>query len=160
METKAELREADPQDQPVLDIVRRQAIEIGLSGTYNRNDFADLVAEPDPRLGEWIEDDNTLVLVLGDEMTPFAYGVYDRSRSKIMGLYTGETYRDEGHASRIVNVFEQEARDRKKNDIRVDSPRNAVEFFENLDFQIYGTTTPSQIKIPLKRMKKKLTDGT
>lgn len=37
------------EDQPGFDIVHRQAIEMGLSNTYNRKDFVDLVAEHDPR---------------------------------------------------------------------------------------------------------------
>jgi GNAT superfamily N-acetyltransferase len=160
VETKAELRKAIPRDQPGLDIVRRQAIEMGLSGTYDRNDFADRVAKPDPRLPEWIEDEDMLVLVISDDLTPFAYGVYDRSEARIRGLYTGETYREEGHASRIVDAFEREAQKRESDLIRVDSPRNAVEFFKKLGYEERETTTAPRGEISLQSMVKNLTERT
>lgn len=158
METRAELREAIPRDQPGLDIVRRQAVEMGLSGTYERDNFADLVAEPDPNLAEWIEDEDILVLVITDDLTPFAYGIYDRAEGKIRGLYTGETYRKEGHASRIVEAFEQEACNDKTDEIQVDSPSNAVDFFEKLGYEKRGTTRAPRGNICLTEMSKDLTE--
>lgn len=156
MESNAELREAAPEDQPGLDIVRRQAIEMGFSGTYERNQFADLVAQPDPRLPEWIQDEDKLVLVVTDELTPFAYGVYDTEEHRILGLYTGETYRQEGHASRILQAFEEHARSHNASAIRVNSPRNAVEFFAKLGYRKKGTTPSPRCDIILQSMVKRL----
>lgn len=156
MKSDVQLREAQPSDTASLDIVRRQAIETGFTDAYERDDFADLVAQPDPNLGDWIEESEKIVLVITSELTPFAYGVYDRENSEILGLFTAENYQDEGHAEKILKKFEASASDHENHQITVYSPHNAVVFFEKLGFEQEEETTHPSHDLSVFQMKKRL----
>lgn len=158
MEEKASLREAESRDVPGLDIVRRQAIESGFTDCYERDDFADLVARPDPRLRDWIDSERILVLMVASEMTPFCYGVFDRETGDIRGLYSAENYEGEGHAGRLLEHFEELARDRNLSTLRVQSPRNARGFFEHHGFEAHGEVESDETGLTLVEMSKPLAD--
>lgn len=153
------MREAEPGEAPGLDIVRRQAIETGFTDTYERDQFADLVAGVDPNLSNWIERDTILVLVVKSDMTPFAYGVLNKQSGQILGLYAAETYQNEGHASRILDQFHKQARKAGVDELQVDSSLNATTFFEKIGFERVKKLTDPQLDLPLIRMKKTLEDN-
>jgi N-acetylglutamate synthase-like GNAT family acetyltransferase len=151
--------EAEPEDVSGLDIVRRQAIETGFTDVYERSQFADLVARPDPNLRDWIEDENHLVLKVESDMTPFAYGVVDRSSGEIKGLYTAETYQDEGHAKRLLKRMETEAESSGLEVVSVDAPKNSKQFFERVGYRDEGTADREELSIELRLMKKSLRES-
>jgi GNAT superfamily N-acetyltransferase len=158
VDEKARMREADPSDVPGLDIVRRQAIESGFTDSYDRDAFADLVARPDPKLREWIDSDRVLVLVVSSEMTPFCFGVFDPEAGEVKGLYSAENYEGEGHAARILEQFEDVARNRGLTELRVEAPRNARGFFEHHGFEARGPVESEETGLTLVEMTKPLTD--
>lgn len=156
MEEEVRLTEAQPEDVPSLDIVRRQAIESGFTDAYERDDFADLVARPDPKLREWIESDRVMVLVVKSELTPFCYGVFNPASGDVMGLYAAENYEGEGHATRILGRFEEVGRERELPELTVEAPRNARGYFEHNGFQVRGRLESEETGLTLLEMAKPL----
>lgn len=156
MKGKAEISEAKPGDVPGLDIVRRQAIETGLSDVYDRDDFADLVAEPHSRLRTWVNDKNRLVLVIKSDFTPFSYGVLNTTNGRIQGLYTAESYQNQGHARIILEQFESRARKENLEKITVRTPKNAVGFFQENGFKRGEETLSKDYELTLINMCKRL----
>lgn len=151
------LREAEASDTATLDIVRRQAIEIGLTDEYERDQFADLVAQPDPDLQNWIESDSFSVSVIGSDLTPFSYGILDLNTGEIKGLYTAENYRKEGYGSRLIDYFVSEARENDLTKLDVKSPKNTVKFFLKNNFnRLDQTHQHSETGIKLVEMEKNL----
>lgn len=128
-------READGSDVPSLEIVRRQAIEDGYSGAFDRSSFADLVAGDDAELPHWIDSPAHDVAVVESEVTILAYGVFDRERAVLRGLYTAPAYQREGWASRLLDRFEASARSAGRDAIEVTVPVTALRFFQARGFE-------------------------
>ncbi len=156
MKEDVKLVQATPEDVPGLDVVRRQAIETGFTGVYERSQFADLVARPDPDLANWIEDDRYLVLVMKSELTLCAYGVLDQQEGQLKGLYTADSYQREGHAGRILSKLEETAREAGQETITIEAPKNSITFFEAHHFRKVGETTQWKFTLTLTVMKKSL----
>ncbi|MFB6346073.1 MAG: GNAT family N-acetyltransferase [bacterium] len=135
MESKVTFREAEQEDVASLEIVRRQAIETGFTSVYDRSDFAELVAEPLPEMNDWIEDDDVEFILAETEFTPICFGAYDMEESVILAFYTAENYREEGHARRLYDYLETQAKQAGNEIITVESPLNAQGFFESLGFE-------------------------
>lgn len=136
---RAEIREAVPSDVPSLEIVRRQAIEAGFEGTYDRADFADLVATPAADLEAWIEAEDHLALLVETDVTVAAFGVYDAPAREIRSLYTAPDYQRHGCATALLERFTVRASEDGADSIGVSAPRNAVTFFEANGFERRGT---------------------
>ena len=134
-----EIREARASDVPSLEIVRRQAIESGFSGEYDRSAFAGLVAAPERKLPEWIEEPRYLTLIAETEISPLAFGTYDRDRATILALYTAPEEERRGLASALLERFEREARERGETELVAISPRGAVGYFFARGFERVGT---------------------
>lgn len=134
------IRDAEPEDVPSLEIVRRQAIEAGLEGVYDRAEFAPLVASPTANLPEWITADDALTLVVETAVTVVAYGIYDIPAQRIRALYTAPDYQRCGCASALLDRFETRANQDDADEISVVAPRNAVPFFESHGFERCGRT--------------------
>lgn len=123
------LREAHAPDVPVLEIVRRQAIEHRFADEYDRSKVADLVAEAEADLPAWIESDHHDVILVESEVTVLAFGVLDRSMGVIEGVYTAPDYEREGWASRIVERMISLAREDGLDTLEATVPRPAEAFF-------------------------------
>lgn len=134
-----EIREATPADAASLDVIRRQALEAGLSGEYPRSAFADLVASRDERLRDWIEDDDALVLVAETEVTPVGFGAYRRTEARVLALHTAPDHQDEGCGTVLLERFERQARLDGMDRVVAAAPRNSVEFFDRRGFERRGT---------------------
>lgn len=118
----------------MLEIVRQQAIEAGFSDVYERETFADLVAQPHPDLQEWIEDAAVSVPLLETSVTPVSFGAFRVDNARILALYTAPEYQERGLASRLLKTFIDRARKHGTPRLEVHAPRNAVSFFEHHDF--------------------------
>lgn len=128
-------REANGSDVPSLEIVRRQAIEDGFSGAFDRSSFADLVAGDDAELPHWVDSPAYDVVVVESEVTILAYGVFDRERAVVRGLYTAPAYQREGWASRLLERFEGSARSVGHDAIEATVPLTARDFFQARGFE-------------------------
>lgn len=128
------VREATAADVPALDVIRRQAIEAGFTGEYDRAAFADLVASPDDRLPEWVADPAWVVLVAESEVTSVGYGALDSETGELGALYTAPDHEGRGCASTLLERFERRAREAGRDRLHAAVPRNAVGFFEQRGF--------------------------
>lgn len=129
------LREADEEDIPVLDIVRRQAIEAGYDDAYEQSEFSPLVAAPDQDMETWLKSDHIVVYLVETRYTPACYGAYDRESGQILDIFTAPEYERKGYAGRILERFEETATDDGRGTIHVHAPYNAREFFEKKGFE-------------------------
>lgn len=136
---RPEIREATPRDVPILEVIRRQAIEAAFEGTYDRADFADLVATSEADLGAWIESDTHLALLVETEVTTVAFGVYDRSSRDLCALYTAPDYQRHGCATALLDRFTARANETGAEEVGVVAPRTAVPFFEKRGFERRAT---------------------
>ncbi len=132
------LREADEDDIPVLDIVRRQAIEAGYDDAYEQSDFSQLVASPDKDIENWLTSDHIVVYLIETRYTHACYGAYDRKTGQILDFFTTPEYERKGYAGRILDRFEETASDDGRDTIRVHAPFNARKFFEKNGFEEVG----------------------
>lgn len=133
------VRAADPADVSSMGVVRRQAVEAGFEGVYDRAAFAPLVASPDDDLGDWVASDDHLALVVETDVTVAAFGVYDRPDREVRALYTAPHYQGRGCATALLDRFEARAREDGASAVRVVAPRNAVPFFTARGFRRRGT---------------------
>lgn len=132
---KAGIRAATREDVPSLEVLRRQALEAGLTGTYDQSEIAPLVATPDDRLPDWVASAETVVLVAATDITPIGFGAYDPAPGRVLGLYTAPAYQGRGCASAILDRFEARARADGHRRLRVAAPLTAVSFFEARGFE-------------------------
>lgn len=152
---EVKLREAADEDLPGLKIVRRQAIEHGFTDEYDREDFANLVAGDDLNLPDYVASDDHLVAVLESEVTVFAYGVFDQTNGRVMGIYTAPEYEREGWGTRLLNRFEEIAREGGDDALTATVPRNAQSFFEANGFRVVDEAQRNGL--PALEMRKLLT---
>ena len=129
------VREAEAADVPTVEVVRRQAMEAGFEGVYDRADFAPLVASPSADLPSWVTAADHLALVVETDVTVVAFGVLDVPAGQIRALYTAPEYQRRGCASALLARFETRAADDGADTISVVTPRNAVGFFESRGFE-------------------------
>lgn len=132
-------REATAADLPALEVVRRQALEHGLSGEYDRpavaaavtaeSGFADAVADPE-----------RLVVVAESEVTAFAVGVCDLATGRVVGVYVAPEYEREGWGTRVVDRLEAAASEAGVTALTAAVPRNARGFFAASGFDAVGET--------------------
>lgn len=134
---KVTIRTATDADVPSLGILRGQAIEAACSDAYDREQYADLVADPRTDLEAWI-DDGTTVLVAETEITPVAYGVLDDSTGEVLSIATNTDYQREGFASVVLDRLEDRARDLDLVELWVSAPTVVVGFFEARGFEREG----------------------
>lgn len=132
------IREADEEDIPVLDIVRKQAIEAGYEDAYEQSEFSPLVAAPDKDIENWLTSDHIVVYLIETRYTPACYGAYDRMNGQILDIFTAPEYERKGYAGRILSRFEETASEDGQNKIYVHAPYNARPFFEKKGFRETG----------------------
>jgi len=132
------IREAVEDDIPVLEIVRRQAIEAGYDDAYEQAEFAELVARPDKDLASWIREDHILVYLIETQYTPACYGVYDRIEGQVLDIFTAPEYEGKGYAGQILDRFEDVAEEDGRDVVRVAVPKNARYFFESKGYEEVG----------------------
>lgn len=135
------VREADPADAPALDVIRQQAIEAGFTGTYDRDDFAELVASSDRDLPDRLGDPTWLVLVGESDVTPVCFAALETATGRIGALYTAPEHWGRGCASELLERFETRAREEGLDALRADATHNAVGFFEGRGFERQGTVS-------------------
>lgn len=135
------VREAGPADIPSLEVVRQQAVEAGLSGEYDRTEFADLVATPDDRLRDWVRDTDWRVLLCAGDLTPVAFGALETTTGRVGALYTAPAHEGRGCATALLERFEERGRAASLDRLHAAVPRNAVGFFEARGFERRGTVT-------------------
>lgn len=138
------VRAAVPGDGPILDVIRKQAMEDGFSGQYPRSVYADLVAAPGDDLREWIASEEIQVTVVETDVTPVSFGVLDTRTGRILALYTAPDYQHEGFATRVLARLADRARTEGLAVITVHAPVNAVGFFERCQFHSQPTDEPPQ----------------
>lgn len=134
-----EIREATPRDVPILEVVRRQAIEAGFEGTYDRTDFADLVATSEVDLADRIESDDHLALLVETDVTIASFGVCHVPAGELTSIYTAPEYQRHGCATALLERFTARVVEDGAGEIGVVSPRNAVPFFEARGFERHGS---------------------
>jgi GNAT superfamily N-acetyltransferase len=144
-----ETRPATQADVPGLEVIRRQAIESGFTDEYDRSAFAHLVATPEERLEAWITSSAYEVLVGETEVTAVCFGVFDRESGEIIGLYTAPNHERKGCATALLAAFEATAREDGIDQITVDAPLNAVDFFEDRGFERRGTVERDDVPADL-----------
>lgn len=155
MTDEVTVREARPSDLPALEIVRRQAIEDGFSRVYERNQFADLVAGPSQRLGEWVDSESVAVLMVETKYTPVSFGAVHRDEGEVCALYTAPEYQGEGCGTELLGRLERVLRRLSKSVVTLGSPRNAEEFFRKQGYEKIGVSTEGPVETV--RMSKNLT---
>lgn len=136
---RPEIREVTPRDVPSLEVIRRQAIEAAFEGTYDRADFAELVATSEADLVDWIESDTHLALLVETEVTTLAFGVYDCASRELRALYTAPDYQRHGCATALLDRFTDRATETGADEVGVVAPRTAVSFFEKRGFERRAT---------------------
>jgi len=134
------IRTATGADVPSLGILRGQAIEAACSDVYDREQYADLVADPRGDLGTWIDDDSTTVLVAETEITPVAYAVFAEGTGEVLSIATNTDYQGEGFGSVLVDRLKERAREAGLTELCVSAPTVAAEFFETQGFEREGET--------------------
>ena len=135
---KVTIRSAREDDVPSLGILRGQAIEAACSDAYDRERYADLVANPMADITSWIDADSTTVLVAETEITPVAYVAIDDETGDIRSIATNTDYQHEGFGSVLLDRLVDHAREAGLEELRVTAPTVAVGFFEANDFEHAG----------------------
>lgn len=128
------IRTATPADFPILEIIRRQAVEAAYADVYDRVLYADKVAKPDEHLATWVESEEHLTLVAESDITPVAYLVIDRTTGQLLHLYTSPDYVRRGYASELINKIESTLADSGVAKLWAWSPIPALEFFTKVGF--------------------------
>lgn len=129
------IRPATRADLPVLEIVRRQAIEASFGERYEPTRYATAVATDDPGLPRWVAEDRFRTQVLETRVTPAAFGVLDTRSDELLALYTAPDYRGRGYATR---VFDALVEDRPHRAIEAWVPEPSIGYFEGVGFQRTG----------------------
>lgn len=130
-------RKATIEDIPILEIIRRQALEAGLSSIekYNRKNFSDIIGYPDKNLNNYIKSDNFLVLIAETEITEIGYIVYNKDESIITGLYISPDHQRQGCGSFLLEKIEKTASKKGNNTLYINIPYNAWGFFKRKGFK-------------------------
>ncbi|MBX0321943.1 GNAT family N-acetyltransferase [Halomicroarcula sp. F13] len=152
------VREATAADVPVLDVIRRQAIEAAFTDEYDRAAFADLVASPDDRLPEWVADPAWVVLVAESDVTAVGYGAVNTATGEVGALYTAPEHQGRGCGSTLLAQFERRAREGGRDRLHAAVPRTAVGFFEGRGFE-RGETVERDGDVRRVRVEKSLAQG-
>lgn len=126
-----EIRHATPADYPVLEVVRRQAIEASYADVYDRADYATDVATPVQELDSWIESPDHLTLVAESDVTPVAYLAGDLRSGQLLHLYTSPDYARRGYASQLVDAAVTKT---EMPNVWAWCPKPALEFFTTIGF--------------------------
>ena len=105
------IRDADPEDETGLRILRGQALKAAFQDEYDRKTVGDLVATVDDDLSAWIDNDRSRVLVAETEITPVSYGVLDREHGELLSILTSPDYQREGFATQLLDRLETHARE-------------------------------------------------
>ncbi|WP_135661965.1 GNAT family N-acetyltransferase [Halorhabdus rudnickae] len=148
---KVTIRTATVGDVPSLGILRGQAIEAACSDVYDRQQYADLVADPRTDLTTWIDSEAMTVLVAETEITPVAYAAFDEDTGEILSIATNTDYQREGFGSALVDRVEDRACKLNLDELGVSAPTVAVGFFEAQGFDVVGED--DWYGLPAKRLK-------
>ncbi len=130
-------RKATIDDISILEIIRKQALDYGLSSIekYDRKNFSNIVGSPDKSLSNYIKSDNFLVLVAETEITEVGYIVYDIDKSIIIGLYVSSDHQEKGCGSFLLKKIEKIAAEKGNNTLSINVPYNAWGFFKRKGFE-------------------------
>ena len=131
------IRAVEASDVPTLDILRRQSLEEAFRGTYDRSDFAGLVATPDDDLRNQIDSDRYVVKMTETEVTAVSYGVFDTEDCNLAALYTSPDYQREGFGTTLLDSLVSGV---DCTTISTVAPATATPFFEAYGFESVGET--------------------
>ena len=148
------VRGATPADHPALEIIRRQAIEAACAHRYPREQYADLVATPDPELQAWIGADQIRVYVAETAVTPVSYAAGDAERAHLLACYTAPDYERRGYASKCLERIEADLRGKGHAVITVWATEPSHAFFTAHGFE--GTGEHRQTPLPAEKLRKPL----
>ncbi|QCC52732.1 GNAT family N-acetyltransferase [Halapricum salinum] len=132
------IRDADPEDETGLRILRGQALKAAFQDEYDRKTVGDLVATVDDDLSAWIDNDRSRVLVAETEITPVSYGVLDREHGELLSILTSPDYQREGFATQLLDRLETHAREHDVETLTATAPDVSRAFFEDLGFESVG----------------------
>jgi len=134
------IRDAEPDDETGLRILRSQALKSRFQDDYDRKTVGELVAVVDADLPSWIGGDRHLVLVAETEITPVSYAVLDRAEGELRSIVTSPDYQREGFASQVLTRIESAAREDDHDHLDAVVPEPSTSFFTASGFDRVAET--------------------
>jgi len=132
------IRDAEPDDETGLRILRSQALKASFQDHYDRKTVGDLVARVDADMSSWIDDDRYLVLIAETEITPVSYAVLDCEEGILRSIVTSPDYQREGFANQVLKRIESAAGEDDHDHLVAVAPEPTTAFFTAVGFERIG----------------------